>query len=110
MELRRSSAPSRHEDLMLSCVNRSWYNFTVPFNDTLYYDQVTFILNASGLNNMFRDDPGFVNFTWFNHSHMKHPWQLNRSGGEHFGFNFTLLNGTIFGGTMDFCPTPPPPQ
>merc|ERR1712046_241858 len=55
-------------------------------------------------------DPGFVNATWFNRSHLKNYWELDHKNGDHFGFNFSLLNNTIFRGAMDFCPTPPPPE
>jgi hypothetical protein len=110
MELVRSSEPTIIEDLLEECINNTLYNDTVPYNETMFYELVTYFLNATATNYLFPEEGDFVNITTFNLSHLVPEEHLNWTAGETHGFNFEFLNSSIFQGAMTFCPTPPPPE
>merc|ERR1712093_852024 len=107
IELVRSKEPKLIEDLLEVCINDTYYNNSLAYNETGFYEQVSYFLNASSTNYLFPEEGKFVNITDFNLSHMVPEDNLNISAGETHGFNFSYLNSTVFGGTMTFCPTPP---
>lgn len=92
-ELRLSKKPDILEDYLQTCVNETWYE-DLRFNSSLYMDHMGFILNASEINWVFPDEPDYLDIFSFNGSD---------------GFDFQLLDRTVFNYTMETCRPPPPP-
>jgi len=113
MEIVRSTPPTLYQDILETCINNTYYNDSLPYNESGFYHEVSYYLNATATNYLFPEFPRahFVNITDFNLSHLVPVEKLNWTGErETHGFNFEKLNSTIFGGAMTFCPTPPPPE
>jgi len=91
--LRESVRPAPIDDVIFECVNHSWYHFDMRFNETTYIDLVTYRLNASGINWLFPDRPGYVDIMVFNLT---------------WNFDLDAWNKTVYHGEMVFCEPPPP--
>merc|ERR1711862_122083 len=108
MGMRESKEASRLDDYLATCVNVSSYNQLIDYKE-FYLLEVGFILNATGINWVFSEEPPCP--VW-PEEHTPgcyfDPFRFNNSG----EFDFKLLNALVFNGTMVECegpPTPTPP-
>lgn len=95
--LRESVAPSRFQDFLDTCINTTWYEDLID-QPKKFIEHLGYVLNASVINWMWPDMPGYLD-----------PYKFNNSG----TFDIDMLNRLVFNYTMKMCdppttPTPPP--
>mmetsp|Transcript_11921 Transcript_11921/g.27824 ORF Transcript_11921/g.27824 Transcript_11921/m.27824 type:complete len:690 (-) Transcript_11921:80-2149(-) len=108
-QIRLSDHPDVFEDFVTGCLNATWYNSILRYDDQLYEDHVRWVLDGALIENRISSREGYVNIYVFNTT---------------AGFDFSLFNETIWASPMaqrldvtrrsiEFCgdppePTPPP--
>jgi hypothetical protein len=92
--LRESQAPNRLQDFLETCVNETWYAELMLKDPSIFVNHMAMILNASVINWVNPDRPGYIDVHAFNKSS---------------DFNMELLNQMVFNYTMVMCEPPPTP-